>query len=396
MNNLFYKKYLKYKKKYVQLKALCNNMEKYAKTMSETINVGNKSINLKFNYLDNWNECYQEAANFITNKDYNLNYLNDCIQNISNGTLEKILKYDNSLLSYTTNKKLELNQIIIVSIGSSSTQAYYFRYHRNNYIPIVINLKNGKWYGVQNYDEKEENINDIYNSLVHIANKENIKHIILHKSGSFGFKHIKEPRIIIPIDYNLPESIKFNIKELEDKKNKDAYITLNQLMKVIITNKNKNKSIINWFSVGNFDCFKADWIENAGLLYFNKTSSKDPLYIMDFGGGSNSLKQIINNNGLIIKNLFSGRYDQPHAISLINSDDEENNVLANYKNDGQDKTIKEQIIDRISKEMTQNTANVYIFQTGLQREFGNDYCSNHIKLRDFFTKENDDIWNKII
>jgi hypothetical protein len=392
MNNIYYKKYLKYKKKYIQLKALCNNMEKYAKTMSETVTVGNKNINLKFNYLDNWIECYQEAANFITNKDYNLKYLNDCIENISNGTLEKTLKYNNPISSYITNKKLELNKIIIVSIGSSSTQAYYFRLHKEKYVPVVINLNKGKWYGVQNYEDKNEEIHDIYKYITHIANKEKIKHIILHKSGSFGFKHIAEPRMIIPIDYNLPESVKFNIKELEDKKNKDAYITLNQLMTVII----KNKSDIHWFSVANFDCFKADWIENAGLLYFNKTASKDPLYIMDFGGSSNSLKQIINNNGLVIKNLFSGRYDQPHAISLINSDDEKSNVLANYKNDGQDKTIKEQIIDTISKEMTQNTASVYIFQTGLQREFGNDYCSNHSKLRDFFTKENDDIWNKII
>jgi hypothetical protein len=79
-NDIYYYKYLKYKEKYKKLTELCNNMEKYAVTMSENINSNGKNIKLIFNYLDNWNECYQEAANFLFNKDYNLQYLqNICI-----------------------------------------------------------------------------------------------------------------------------------------------------------------------------------------------------------------------------------------------------------------------------------------------------------------------------
>jgi hypothetical protein len=160
---------------------------------------------------------------------------------------------------------------------------------------------------------------------------------------------------------------------------------------------NKIKTTFKWFSVGNFDCFKADWIENVGSLYFSKTLSKYPLYIMDFGGGSNSLKEIKNNNGLIIKNLFSGRYDQPKAISLINTDNSVSieNVITNYKNDGQNKTIKQQTIDTVIANMEGNNTSIYIFQTGLQREFGSNYCSGNIKLKKFFTEEGKDIWSNI-
>jgi hypothetical protein len=49
-------------------------MEKYAVTMSDNIISNGKNIKLIFNYLDNWNECYQEAANFLYHKDYNLQY----------------------------------------------------------------------------------------------------------------------------------------------------------------------------------------------------------------------------------------------------------------------------------------------------------------------------------
>lgn len=387
MNDLYYYKYIKYKKKYTLLKkkALCTNMETYATTMSEHININGKIINLKFHYLDNWNECYQEAVNFINNKDYNLQYLHDSIENLNNGKVCNIKP-----ITYI--KKLELTQIIIISIGSSSTQSYYFRETRNGYTPVVIDLNIGKWYGVQNYEDKNEHIAQLCKNVIDVANRKNIKHVILHKSGSFGFKHIREPRIIVPIDTKIPECLEYNSLELEDKKIKDAYTTLNKLMEVIM----QQKSDIKWFSVGNFDCFKADWVENVGSLYFKKTFSEKPLYIMDFGGGSNSLKEITNNNGLVIRNLFSGRYNQSSAISLINNDEKIDNVIANYKNEGQDKTIKQQMIDTVSINMTENKTSIYIFQTGLQREFGNDFCSKNIRVTNFFTKEGEDIWSNLI
>jgi hypothetical protein len=380
-NDIYYYKYLKYKEKYKKLQELCTNMEKYAVTMSDNIISNGKNIKLIFNYLDNWNECYQEAANFLNHKDYNLQYLYDCIDNLNNkSTIPSLNKPD-------------LTEIIIVSIGSSSTQAYTFNKTKKSYTPVVIDLKEGKWYGVQNHEDKETNIRQIYENITHVAYAKNIKYIILHKSGSFGFKHLKEPRIIVPLDKKIPDYLQFSSKELEDKKNYDAFITLNQLIQVII----KIKTTFKWVSVGNFDCFKADWIENVGSLYFSKTLSKYPLYIMDFGGGSNSLKEIKNNNGLIIKNLFSGRYDQPKAISLINTDNSVSieNVITHYKNDGQDKTIKQQTIDTVVANMEGNNASIYIFQTGLQREFGSNFCSSNIKLKRFFTEEGKDIWSKI-
>jgi len=380
-NDIFYYKYLKYKEKYKKLQELCTNMEKYAVTMSDNINSNGKNIKLIFNYLDNWNECYQEAANFLYHKDYNLQYLHDCIDNFNN-------KSNIILLN-----KPDLTEIIIVSIGSSSTQAYSFNKTKKSYTPVVIDLKDGKWYGVQNHEDKDTNIRQIYENITHVAYAKKTKYIILHKSGSFGFKHINEPRTIVPIDKKIPDNLQFSIKELEDKKNYDAFTTLNQLMQVII----KIKTTFKWFSVGNFDCFKADWIENVGSLYFSKTLSKYPLYIMDFGGGSNSLKEIKNNNGLIIKNLFSGRYDQPKAISLINTDNSVSidNVITHYKNDGQDKTIKQQTIDTVIANMEGNNTSIYIFQTGLQREFGSNYCSSNIKLKKYFTEEGKDIWSRI-
>ena len=384
MDKNYYNKYLKYKKKYKVLQNLCKNMETYANTMDSVNNYNGKNIHLTFNYLDNWNESYQEASNFLQYKDYNMEYLNNCIKNLNKGVLCDGIKY-------YINEKIQLTEIIIVSIGSSSTQSYYFNQKDGIFKPHVIELHEGKWYGVQNYEDKENNLVDLYTNISLIAKKHNKKYIILHKSGSFGFKHIDKPEIVIPIDNKLPKCVTFNEEELKNKKNYDAFMTLQQLITTIVKNK-KIDNIVKWLSVGNFSGFKADWIENVSVLYFKKNPFAKQLYIMDFGGGSNSLKKITNNNGIIVENLFSGVYNQPTALSLINTDELREDVINHYRNEGQTITIKEQILKAISNDMKeQEKISVYIFQTGLQREFGDTACKGNVKLRKFFTKESD-LW----
>ena len=115
-NDIYYYKYLKYKEKYKKLQELCTNMEKYAVTMSDNINSNGKTIKLIFNYLDNWNECYQEAANFLYNKDYNLQYLHDCIDNFNKeSTTNSLNKPDLTMLeqaSLLVGKVIKKNSII--------------------------------------------------------------------------------------------------------------------------------------------------------------------------------------------------------------------------------------------------------------------------------------------
>lgn len=375
----YYNKYLKYKKKYELLKNLCTNMETYAKTMDSFNNYNGKNIHLTFNYLDNWNESFQEASNFLQYKEYNMEYLNDCIKNLNKGMLCDGVKHN-------IKETIQLSEIIIISIGSSSTQSYYFNLKDGKFKPYVIELNEGKWYGVQNHEDKDTNLFDLYTNINQVAKKYDKKYIILHKSGSFGFKHFDTPKIVVPIDSRLPNCVSFNDEDLKNKKNNDAFITLKQLISTIIKNKKMEK--VNWFSVGNFSGFKADWIENVSLLYFNKNPLSKQLYIMDFGGGSNSLKKITNNNGIKVETLFSGVYNQSTALSLINTNDTKDDVITHYRNEGQTITIKEQILKVISNDMKeQDKVAVYIFQTGLQREFGDTACKSNIKLRKFFTKE---------
>jgi hypothetical protein len=107
---------------------------------------------------------------------------------------------------------------------------------------------------------------------------------------------------------------------------------------------------------------------------FNQTSeinnpNKEFLFMMDFGGGSNTLSYVKRND--MVK-LFEGKYNQPTAIYNIIAPhvNYPEVILEGYRNDGQKTNIKTQIINAVKnlKSNSSDPIEVYIFQTGVQRE----------------------------
>lgn len=380
----YYQKYIKYKTKYLNLKNqlggvkhktnTCAHIKYYAKTMSETISIPNSTekiynINLKFKFLDNKNECIQEARNFLKNKEKNIEYLTSSLREAS--------------LAHVAN----INNIIIVAIGSSSTQAYYFE-GSSKIMEKNIELGSGAWYGVQNHEENyEEKLKEMYENITKVAIEKKIKYIIIHKSGSFGIKHYTSPNMVVRVDKPINQKYKYSEKELEDVNTNNAFVTLNRLIAVISKNKTRHYNLI-WLSVANFNCFDADWFKNIAEEYFNKFIDKNKLYIMDFGGGSDTLCEVKRNGiDLDYTDLFKGKYDQQKALSFIDSEKKNmSNILNGYKNIGSELTIKEQIIDTIKKlNLSMDNINVRIYQTGVQREWANSICE--LDVTDYLTKE---------
>jgi len=399
----YYHKYLKYKTKYFNYKnklsglakyktAACYNMEGYAKSMEGPVFIkpGELTINFKFRFLDNKNECMQEAYNFLKNKDKNMNYLKKSLQNFNLNIKSDIPYYENQ---DELNMEVKITEIIIVAIGSSSTQAYYFVEKSGEFIPMMIELGNGAWYGVQNNKDSSLKLEEFYLKISTEAKKLNIKYVIIHKSGSFGFKHFKSPEMVIPIDQKISNCLQFSEKDLVDVKKRNAYETLNKLMDVIITNKNKEneKDNLKWLSVANFNCFEADWFKNIAEEYFKRYTTETKLYIMDFGGGSDTLCEVSKKEDgtLTYTDLFKGTYDQENALSFI--DREEiftHQVLNGYKNNDVNISIKEQIIFEIKKRINHGDVTVYIYQTGIQREWiSSDWCDK----KELLTTDN--IWS---
>jgi len=368
----FQKKYLKYKIKYLNLKyqlggikkSTCDNVKAYAVKMSETIQLDkNFKIKFKFRFLDNTNECLQEARNFLKNKTKNEVYLSTSLRNAK--------------LPEAT-----IHDVIIVAIGSSSTQAYYFNINE----AIKIDLGIGAWYGVQNHDEnKDQKLNILYSNLNNIANTQKKKYIIIHKSGSFGIKHYKEPEMVVKIDEELDPKYQYNDEEKKNETTNNAFITLNQFIEVIRRERRGKSSATRWLSVANFNCFDADWFKNIAETYFKAATTKNKLYIMDFGGGSDTLAEVTRNKdgSLNYRNLFSEKYIQQNALSYIDRDDSKpGEVLNGYVNIGQTITIKEQIIKTILDEYRdkeKETVMIHVYQTGVQREWADSVCAKVAK-----------------
>jgi hypothetical protein len=383
----YYQKYIKYKTNYLNLKnqlggvinkdITCANITYYAKKMSEKIPATNSkgenyNINLKFKFLDNKNECIQEAKNFLKNEDKNMSYL---ISSLQNAGLDKETPSAN------------ITNIIIVAIGSSSTQAYYFE-GSSQIIVQNIELGNGAWYGVQNHEEDvPTKLNEMYENITRVANEKNKKYIIIHKSGSFGIKHYEGPNMVVRVDKPIDQKYKYSDEELKDVNTNNAFTTFNQLINVILEKKPQSDNFM-WLSVANFNCFDADWLKNIAEEYFKKFTKENNLYIMDFGGGSDSLCEVTRDGeNLKYKDLFKGKYDQKKALSFIDRKTiNVTDILNGYKNVGSEFTIKEQIIDTIKKlNLSIENINVRIYQTGVQREWANSICQTYVK--DYLTEK---------
>jgi len=369
-------KYLKYKNKY-----RCLNILLYAKAMSGIKTSDDKTLHLNFSFLSNQDECLCEANDWLKNKDYNM---------------ELLAPLDTSPIS-----------IIIVAIGSSSTQAYFFSENEVH----SIELGSGKWYGCQNYTNKESNLEELYSCLLNAAKKHEKTDIIIHKTGSFGFKHssTEDAKFVSIVSdifltevfdevsnatevsgggtdsltdsvtyisdndktymIKVPKELEYTESEMEEVRIKNSYITLLQLVRKVLENNNTN---ISWNVMIGKKQFKADWLDYVAERLLNKTALKT-LYICDFGGGSNTLKKFTLQNGVITDTtIFKGTYNQPVVTDVVDDGEEKDpaEIIEMYQNSGMNTTIKQQIIESVEKLIEPNTiATIYIFQTGVLREW---------------------------
>ena len=405
--------YNKLKKQYqtggvIDKQVLCVNIKHYSTVMNELELYNGAIFNFNFNFLDNSKECLYEALDFLKNKDNNMRILEKSLSTLNMGLC------DNSAHIFGPCK---LSQIIFLSMGSSSTQAYCFKVTKSSVTATPISLGNGAWYGVQNYKNNLTSMEELYDNVDKYATENKMKYVILQKSGRFGIKtsvpfktEQNHPlaNSVVSLDV-LPECLQYTDDDFKqggsegpNSKSLDAYYAVKPLIKLIKDEYAKTQKSYRWLSLNghvknNFNC---NWIDGAADDYFERTTNKS-LYMVDFGGGSFTLK-IYENYGqkLSSKLLIDGSYKQPGAIKHIDTQIETqwSNLLAGYtiskdiQNYKEGTRIKDIIIDSVYLDnlhtgyyKKNEEIDIHIFQTGLQREWVENECSEFPSLKSVIT-----------